>query len=168
MRWLSSEKSTYTAQSWMMTWRATHLISCVIQKLLRSISSFSMFPFTYRDYHALLTRQYSSNRGVGEGVFTMGVTGFTFVPLQSLSPRANEIHQAAEEQISKNSQNYPPGRLDQYKVQLERLARQAPSCELIAFPGCMSHPSMSSRLACDRIHFRAYLYQIPQHRIKNI
>lgn len=71
----------------------------------------------------------------------MGIVGFSFSPLQRLSDRADAIHQAAKEKILKNADQYPLGLLDQYKIQLERLERGAPGCELISFPGLLSFPS---------------------------
>lgn len=76
-----------------------------------------------------------------QGLFTMGMVGFCFVPLQMLSKRAEEIHKKAREKILKNEDKYPPGLLAQYRIQLERLERQSPGCEMIHFPGFLSRPN---------------------------
>ncbi|EPQ53452.1 alcohol oxidase [Gloeophyllum trabeum ATCC 11539] len=77
----------------------------------------------------------------GEGLFTMGLCGFAFVPLQMLSKRADDIHKAARDKIEKNAAKYPSGLLEQYRIQLERLERGAPGCEYITFPGFLSQPN---------------------------
>ncbi|THH05003.1 hypothetical protein EW146_g10019 [Bondarzewia mesenterica] len=65
----------------------------------------------------------------GEGIFTMGLMGFSFCPLQSYTKRADEIHKAAREKILAKADKYPPGLLEQYEIQLDRLSRAAPGCE---------------------------------------
>ncbi|TFK47573.1 alcohol oxidase [Heliocybe sulcata] len=76
-----------------------------------------------------------------QGLFTMGMVGFCFVPLQMLSKRADEIHKAAKEKIRKNLDKYPVGLQEQYNIQLERLDRLSPGCEMIHFPGFLSRPN---------------------------
>ncbi|TFK48618.1 alcohol oxidase [Heliocybe sulcata] len=77
----------------------------------------------------------------GEGLYTLGMVGFTFVPLQMLSKRADEIHEAAKEKIENNASKYSPQLREQYKIQLERLEKGAPGCEFISFPGFLSRPN---------------------------
>ena len=79
----------------------------------------------------------------GTGLFTTGIIGFSFARLDQIRPRAEEIIKAAEENISRNADNYPPGLLEQYKISLERL-RNGVGQELVTFPGCNSQPSMFS------------------------
>jgi len=71
----------------------------------------------------------------------MGLTGFAFVPLDMLSSRAGEIHDNIKKEVEKGASTYPPGLMEQYKLQLERLAQGAPACEIISFPGFLSFPS---------------------------
>ncbi|KZT05544.1 GMC oxidoreductase [Laetiporus sulphureus 93-53] len=77
----------------------------------------------------------------GSGIHTKGIVGFGFVPLNMLSAKAEEIYQAAKEKIARNAHTYPPGLLEQYEIQLERLRNGAPGCELISFPGYLSSPN---------------------------
>lgn len=86
----------------------------------------------------------------GSGIYTIGIIGFAFVPLQMLSSKADSIFQAAKERITKNTAAYPPGLLDQYKIQFDRWQKGVPGCEIISFPGFLSAPSMSGIVAwCD-------------------
>lgn len=57
-----------------------------------------------------------------------------------LSDKSGDIYKAAEEKIVRNADKYPPGLLEQYKIQLERLRTDAPGCEIISFPGHLSAP----------------------------
>jgi hypothetical protein len=66
---------------------------------------------------------------------------FAFVPLQALSTRGDEIHDAIRNKIEQNASTYPPGLLEQYKIQLDRLSSGSPGCELISFPGFLSFPN---------------------------
>ncbi|KAI0375888.1 GMC oxidoreductase [Pilatotrama ljubarskyi] len=76
----------------------------------------------------------------GTGIFNTGIIGFTFATLTQISPRADEIIKAAEDKITKNANDYPPGLLEQYKISLERLKNGA-GCEFISFPGLNSKPN---------------------------
>ncbi|OCH96663.1 hypothetical protein OBBRIDRAFT_830066 [Obba rivulosa] len=51
------------------------------------------------------------------------------------------IIEAAKEHILRNADTYPPGWLEQFKIHLERLENDAPTCEIITFPGFMSGPN---------------------------
>ncbi|KAI0921212.1 hypothetical protein AcW2_006258 [Taiwanofungus camphoratus] len=77
----------------------------------------------------------------GSGIYTIGIIGFAFVPLQMLSSKADSIFQAAKERITKNTAAYPPGLLDQYKIQIDRWQKGVPGCEIISFPGFLSAPN---------------------------
>ncbi|KAH7915955.1 hypothetical protein BJ138DRAFT_1169640 [Hygrophoropsis aurantiaca] len=76
----------------------------------------------------------------GEGAFTLGITGFAFTSLASISDRAQSIYEAAREKIKANWNSYSPGLQDQYKIQLERLENASP-CEIILVPGFLSFPN---------------------------
>lgn len=81
----------------------------------------------------------------GKGLFTMGLMGFAFAPLQSYSPDADAIHAAAEQHVLQSAKegqyDNTPGLLEQYKIQIERAKRLAPGCEIVNFPGFLSYPS---------------------------
>ncbi|CCM01756.1 uncharacterized protein FIBRA_03822 [Fibroporia radiculosa] len=76
----------------------------------------------------------------GRGIFTKGVVGFGFAPLQMFSDKAEDIHTKIEEKIAMSKNKFPPGLMEQYKVQLDRLHRGAPGCEFITIPGHLSSP----------------------------
>lgn len=84
--------------------------------------------------------QHLELHSLGSGIFTKGIVGFAFVPLSMLSDKSGDIYKAAEEKIVRNADKYPPGLLEQYKIQLERLRTDAPGCEIISFPGHLSAP----------------------------
>ncbi|KAH7924718.1 alcohol oxidase [Leucogyrophana mollusca] len=75
-----------------------------------------------------------------EGAFTMGISAFAFVPLETISDRAEDIIKAARERVEKCRPSYPPGLSDLYDMQLERLKNKAASCEIILFPGFLTFP----------------------------
>ncbi|KAF8817256.1 alcohol oxidase [Phlegmacium glaucopus] len=79
----------------------------------------------------------------GKGLFALGVTHFAFQPLDAFTSRAKAIYQRTEEKISKNEKAgvYPPGLIDQYRIQLERLHTGAPGYELVCVPAFMSAPN---------------------------
>ena len=76
-----------------------------------------------------------------KGLFTAGIMGFVFAPLQLYSKRANEIHQAAIKKLEANKDKYPPGLWEQYQIQIERLKEHAPGCEVVNVPGFLSFPN---------------------------
>jgi hypothetical protein len=78
-----------------------------------------------------------------KGLFTSGITGMAFAPLNQISPRAKQLHQSISERVIANNNSYPPGLLAQYEIMLARLERGAPGCEFISFPGFNSAPSSS-------------------------
>lgn len=77
----------------------------------------------------------------GQGMFTTGVVGFAFTPLEMISERAEDIYLNLKAKVAKSADSYPPGLLDFYKIQLERRERRAPGCEVISFPGFFSAPN---------------------------
>ncbi|KIP10402.1 hypothetical protein PHLGIDRAFT_240841 [Phlebiopsis gigantea 11061_1 CR5-6] len=74
------------------------------------------------------------------GVLTMGFSNFAFVPLSTLAPRAAAaVHEKATAHIA-TLRDLPPGRHEQYAIQLARLApgrAEGPQCEIIGAPGVM-------------------------------
>ncbi|KAI0030850.1 alcohol oxidase [Vararia minispora EC-137] len=77
----------------------------------------------------------------GKGLFTTGILGFSFAPLQRYSPRADAIHREAIEKFENNKDQYPPGLRDQLKIQTDRLKSGGPGCELVTIPGFLSFPN---------------------------
>ncbi|KAJ7590009.1 hypothetical protein C8J56DRAFT_936647 [Mycena floridula] len=76
----------------------------------------------------------------GKGLFNTGyLHSLAFVPLDSLSSRADEIHQGAKEFIRKevDSGKYSPGLSEQYALQLERLESPETNggCEVLLYSG---------------------------------
>ena len=76
----------------------------------------------------------------------MAIVGFCYAPLQKFSERADEIHEAIAKEIETKKDTYPPGLYDQYVVQLDRLRRGGPGCEIVGVPGFYSYPSESVRM----------------------
>lgn len=115
---------------------STQLTFSVTATLLRDTSSFSknVWPISL-----LLSLTVCSDEQ--KGLFTAGIMGFSFQPLQAYSKRADEIHKAAIEKIEANKDKYPPGLYDQYKIQIQRLKDGAPGCELVNVPGFLSFPN---------------------------
>ncbi|KAA1474158.1 alcohol oxidase [Dentipellis sp. KUC8613] len=77
----------------------------------------------------------------GEGLFSTGMTSFSYGPLQSYSDRADEIQKAAKENILRNVDTYPPGLLEQYKIQIERMKRGAAGAEIVVVTGFLAFPN---------------------------
>ena len=71
----------------------------------------------------------------------MGIVDVAFVPVEIVSSRANEIYEKAKAHIEelKEEGRLPPGLMEQYEIQLERLRpgsnQSGPGCELVGFPG---------------------------------
>ena len=74
-------------------------------------------------------------------MYTRGVIGFAFASLHQLSPLADSIYEKARAKIEANKDKFPPGLLEQYNIQLDRIKRGAPGCEIIGFPGFLSGPN---------------------------
>lgn len=69
------------------------------------------------------------------GLLSTTVTGFSFLPLQAISPQADAIIARLEERLASNELVSQPGLREQYKIQLERLKNpEMPDCEIITFP----------------------------------
>ena len=89
---------------------------------------------------SIIVASLTLSRAQGTGLFTTGIIGFSWATLDQISPRASEIIKAAEEKVARNANNYPPGRLEQYKISLQRL-KTGVGAEFVSFPGCNSQPS---------------------------
>lgn len=114
---------------------STHPTCCVTPRRSPSTSSFSKLVRVV-DHTSLTTFS-----GEQKGLFTAGIMGFVFAPLQLYSKRADEIHKAAIEKIEANKDKYPPGLYEQYQIQIERLKEGAPGCEVVNVPGFLSFPN---------------------------
>ncbi|OCH94556.1 alcohol oxidase [Obba rivulosa] len=71
----------------------------------------------------------------GLGWHTTGIVNYAFLPLKAISSRADDIIASFRDKLQKNGWNYPPGLLEQYRIQLERLETGAPELEIISYPG---------------------------------
>ena len=80
----------------------------------------------------------------GQGLHTSGIVNYNFLPLKFISERTDSIIATVKEHINRNADNYPPGLLDQYIIQLRRLEKGTPGCEIIGSPAY--RPSASSYL----------------------
>ncbi|TFY67647.1 hypothetical protein EVJ58_g1480 [Rhodofomes roseus] len=78
---------------------------------------------------------------LGEGLYTRGIIAFAFTAPNQISPLADTIYQKTKAKIEANKGKFPPGLLEQYNIQLDRLKRGAPGCELICIPGYLSGPA---------------------------
>jgi len=79
----------------------------------------------------------------GEGLFTrLAIVGFCYAPLQKYTEKADSIHEAVSKEIEEKKDSYPPGLYEQYLVQLDRLRRGGPGCEIVGVPGFYSAPNL--------------------------
>ncbi|KAJ3533637.1 hypothetical protein NM688_g7255 [Phlebia brevispora] len=78
----------------------------------------------------------------GKGLFTLGIIGFSFLPVETISPHVEAIYKNAKEDLAKTN---PSAGLDaQYDIQLRRIAPgsdSAPQCEFICNPLVLSWPN---------------------------
>lgn len=82
-------------------------------------------------------------RKQGRGIFCSGVTGMTFLPLDTVTPKAVELYKAMRDMVAAlDTKNTPPGLLEQYNMLLERYrpGNGSPGCEFFTFPGCTVGP----------------------------
>ncbi|EKM52126.1 uncharacterized protein PHACADRAFT_212710 [Phanerochaete carnosa HHB-10118-sp] len=75
----------------------------------------------------------------GEGAFTMGMQTSAFLPVEKVTPKAHEIYAKAKAQVERLArEGMPPGLLEQYTIQLERLEpgkhQTGPGCEVFFVP----------------------------------
>ncbi|KZS98842.1 GMC oxidoreductase [Sistotremastrum niveocremeum HHB9708] len=88
-----------------------------------------------------LAQQIKAYESKQPSLFTSGISGFTFQPLTTYTPRAQNLYDELSAKINENQDSYPPGLKEQYEIQLERLEKGAPAFELISFPGFFSYPN---------------------------
>jgi len=70
-----------------------------------------------------------------ESKLALVFSGLTFLPIQSFSDRATSVILRHMQEMVTDSQNYPPGLKEQYKIQMELLKNvNFPDCEVILFP----------------------------------
>ncbi|TFY79937.1 hypothetical protein EWM64_g4073 [Hericium alpestre] len=86
-------------------------------------------------------KQHLLLHGEGKDLFSTGLSGIAYGSLYDYSDRAEEIYKAAKETLLKNADGYPPGLLEQYKIQIERMERKAPGLEMVVIPGFLSAPN---------------------------
>ncbi|TCD68769.1 hypothetical protein EIP91_009782, partial [Steccherinum ochraceum] len=77
----------------------------------------------------------------GTGVHTTGMLAFGYMPPASVSPTAEQAIQRAKADILRNWATYPPELQAQYKVEIARIERQAPSCEIVMLKGFLGLPN---------------------------
>ncbi|TCD63417.1 hypothetical protein EIP91_005416 [Steccherinum ochraceum] len=77
----------------------------------------------------------------GTGVHTTGMLAFGYMPPSSVSPAAEQAIQRAKADILRNWDTYPPELQAQYAVQIARIERQAPSCEIVMLKGFLGLPN---------------------------
>lgn len=80
---------------------------------------------------------------VGEGVYTLGIVGFAFAPLSTLSPStAEHVYSAMKSKVERETARYDkPGMKEMIDIQLGRLDKGAPCCEIVTYPGCLGFPA---------------------------
>ena len=83
----------------------------------------------------------------GAGLFTMGITGFAFVPPELFTEKAEELYKKGQELYAKVDAKANPGLAAQYKIQMQRLepGKAGPGSEFIITPGMLSYPSQFVR-----------------------
>lgn len=77
----------------------------------------------------------------GEGLHTYTPHGYIFAPLETLSSRGEEIHDAQRAKVKANAEKYPPGVRAQYEVMSQRLDRRSPGCEIMFYSALSSFPN---------------------------
>lgn len=71
----------------------------------------------------------------------MGISTMAYTSLDTISPQAAELLDAARRKIYDEKHAYPPGRLEQYEIMLEKILDGAPGFELISIAATFSGPS---------------------------
>lgn len=79
----------------------------------------------------------------GTGIFNMGITAFSFNPLEALTDKHQEIKDGIKAEIEQDIKAgaLSPGLIEQYKIQVARLDTGSPGYETIFVPGFQSFPS---------------------------
>jgi len=75
-------------------------------------------------------------------LFTYGAICYAFTPLEWVSSRGKEIHEAQKKKVAEHADEYPPAIRAQYDIMLERFDRLSPGIEIFTYPGFASYPSM--------------------------
>ncbi|KAK0457793.1 uncharacterized protein EV420DRAFT_1687599 [Desarmillaria tabescens] len=79
----------------------------------------------------------------GEGVFSMGIVNFAFLPLSTLSPNSDAIYSATINSIKEkiDQGRYSVGATETLKMQIQKVERNALDCEITTLPGFLSGPN---------------------------
>lgn len=76
-----------------------------------------------------------------KGMHTQNLVAYAFFPLKMISPRAEQIYEAAKDDIKKRQDTLPAARREQYQFHLDRVKYGRPGLELLSFPGHITSPS---------------------------
>ncbi|KAK0202991.1 hypothetical protein DFS33DRAFT_1437781 [Desarmillaria ectypa] len=79
----------------------------------------------------------------GQGVFTMGIVHFAFLPLSDLSSCSDSIYSETIESVkAKIAQGrYPPGATETLRMQMQKVERNYLDCEIATLPAFFSGPN---------------------------
>ncbi|ETW75271.1 GMC oxidoreductase 12 [Heterobasidion irregulare TC 32-1] len=79
----------------------------------------------------------------GKGLFTVGNVGLAMLPLETVSPRGAELHEAYAKRLRARiaSGEFSPGLAAQYERQLEFWEKKDGDLEVISFPSFLSGPN---------------------------
>ncbi|CCM05250.1 uncharacterized protein FIBRA_07460 [Fibroporia radiculosa] len=77
----------------------------------------------------------------GKGIYTKAPVNLSFLPLDLITDKADAFYETIKKKITENAHRYPPGLMEQYEIQLERMRQGAPGCELICLPVFISVPN---------------------------
>jgi hypothetical protein len=105
------------------------------------------------DLSLMSTRDYSAE---GKGIYRMGITSYTYIPLSFINPKkAPGLIEGVAQKINdaKRDGKLPPGLTEQLDVQLEILRNDTvPDVEIVAVPCHLVAPS-----ECDEELWRLHL-----------
>ncbi|KAK1228942.1 hypothetical protein PQX77_008007 [Marasmius sp. AFHP31] len=73
----------------------------------------------------------------GEGAYATGITNIAWVPFSDITSKADALYEQQGRRIREDAKNgvYPPGLMDQYKIQLQRFQDRAYLSEFGNIPG---------------------------------
>ena len=79
----------------------------------------------------------------GTGLFTMGVTAFSFAPPATFTPRAEELYKKAQYLYTNVDAKSNLGLKEMYKLQMQRLepGKSSPGCEFAISPAGLRNPA---------------------------
>ncbi|TCD68662.1 hypothetical protein EIP91_010184 [Steccherinum ochraceum] len=86
--------------------------------------------------------QHFELHAAGSGAHTSGMIEFAYIPPKQVSPDADKAKQEAKAHIFQNWHSYPPELQAQYKIELERINRDAPCCEFSMLKGFFGWPKL--------------------------